>query len=50
MYHVAIQRSDAMRAKFMAEISVYDTLMLIWLDAIVETPYVHMVTVLVVSH
>ena len=32
MHHVAIQRSDAMRAKFMAEISVYDPSMLIWLD------------------
>ena len=29
---VAIQRSDIMRAKFMAEISVYDPSMLIWLD------------------
>ena len=32
MHHVAIQRSDAMRAKFMAEISVYDPAMLVWLD------------------
>ncbi len=30
--HVAIQRSEMMRAKFMAEISVYDPSMLIWLD------------------
>ena len=29
---VAIQQSDAMRAKFMAEISVYDPSMFIWLD------------------
>ena len=32
MHHVATQRSDAMRAKFMAEISVYDPAMLVWLD------------------
>ena len=32
MHHVAIQRSDELRAKFMAEISVYDPSMLIWLD------------------
>ena len=32
MHHVAIQRSDMMRAKFMAEISVYDSPMLVWLD------------------
>ena len=30
--HIAIQRSEIMRAKFMAEISVYDPSMLIWLD------------------
>ena len=29
---VAIQQSDAMRAKFMAEISIYDPSMFIWLD------------------
>lgn len=32
MHHVAIQRSDMLRAKFMAEISSYDPAMLIWLD------------------
>ena len=32
MHHVAIQRSDELRAKFMAEISVYDPRMLVWLD------------------
>ena len=32
MHHVAIQRSDMLRAKFMAEISAYDLSMLIWLD------------------
>ena len=32
MHHVAIQRSDELRAKFMAEISLYDPSMLIWLD------------------
>ena len=32
MHHIAIQRSDAMRAKFKAEISVYDPDMLVWLD------------------
>ena len=30
--HVALQRSDVLRAKFMAEVSVYDPNMLIWLD------------------
>ena len=30
IHHVAIQRSDAMRAKFIAEISVYDPAMLVW--------------------
>ena len=30
--HVAIQRSDALRAKFMAEISMYDPSMFVWLD------------------
>jgi len=29
---VAIQQSDAMRAKFMAEISIYDPSMFLWLD------------------
>ena len=32
MHHVALQRSDASRAKFMSEISIYDPTMLIWLD------------------
>ena len=32
MHHVALQRSDASRARFMLEISVYDPAMLIWLD------------------
>ena len=30
--HIAIQRNDELRAKFMAEISVYDPSMLIWID------------------
>lgn len=32
MHHVAIQRSDELRARFMAEVSVYDPMMLVWLD------------------
>ena len=32
MHHVAIQRSDILRAGFMTEISMYDLAMLIWLD------------------
>lgn len=32
MHHVAIQRSDECRARFMSEISVYDPSMLLWLD------------------
>ena len=32
LQHIAIQRSDAERAKFMAEISMYDPGMIIWLD------------------
>ena len=32
MHHVAIQRSDELRAKFMAEISLYDPSMIVWLD------------------
>ena len=32
MHHVALQRSDALRAKFMAEISTYDLDMLLWVD------------------
>lgn len=30
--HVAIQRSDSLRAKFMSEISMYDPSMLVWTD------------------
>lgn len=30
--HVAIQRSDELRAHFMAEVSVYDSNMIIWID------------------
>jgi hypothetical protein len=30
--HVALQQSDALRAKFMAEISLYEPGMLVWLD------------------
>jgi len=30
--HIAIQRSDAMRAKFMSEISIYDPSMFVWID------------------
>jgi transposase len=32
MRHIALQRSDAKRAKFIADISVYDPAMFIWLD------------------
>ena len=32
MRHIALQRSDIDRAKFMSEISIYDPEMLIWLD------------------
>ena len=32
MRHIALQRSDTARAKFMADISVYDPAMFIWLD------------------
>lgn len=32
MHHVAIQQSDICRGRFMAEISMYDPSMLIWLD------------------
>ena len=32
MHHVAIQRSDELRARLMAEVSVYDPMMLVWLD------------------
>ena len=30
--HIAVQRSEELRAKFMAEISVYDPSMLVWID------------------
>ena len=30
--HIAVQRSDELRAKFISEVSVYDPTMLIWLD------------------
>ena len=30
--HVAIQKSDELRARFMADVSVYDPSMIIWLD------------------
>ena len=32
IHHVATQQSEALRAKFMAEISLYDPSMLIWID------------------
>ena len=32
MHHVALQRSDTIRAKFMANISKYDPSMFVWLD------------------
>ena len=32
MRHVALQQSDELRARFMAEVSVYDPSMLIWID------------------
>ena len=32
MRHVAIQQSESMRAKFMAEIFIYDPAMVIWID------------------
>ena len=32
MHHVAIQRSDILRARFMAVVSVYDPSMFVWLD------------------
>ena len=32
MHRVALQRSDEQRARFMAEISLYDVSMLVWLD------------------
>ena len=30
--HVALQQSEAMRAKFMAEVSIYDPSMIVWID------------------
>ena len=30
--HIAIQRSDELRAKFMADLSIYEPSMLVWLD------------------
>ena len=30
--HVALQRSDELRARFMADISIYDPAMIIWID------------------
>ena len=32
MYRIALQRSDTLRAQFIADISVYDPAMLVWLD------------------
>lgn len=32
MHHVALQRSDSLRAKFMADVSIYDPDMLVWVD------------------
>ena len=32
MQRIALQRSEEMRAKFMAEVSVYDPYMLLWID------------------
>ena len=32
MRHVALQQSESMRAKFMAEISIYDPAMFLWID------------------
>ena len=32
MHHIALQRSDMLRAKYMADISVYDPDMLVWVD------------------
>ncbi len=30
--HVAIQQSEVLRARFMAEVSMYDPAMLVWID------------------
>lgn len=32
MYHIALQRSDSLRANFIAEISIFDPNMLVWVD------------------
>ena len=32
MHHVALQRSDTLRAQFLATISMYDPSVLVWLD------------------
>ena len=32
MHHVALQQSEVCRGRFMAEVSIYDPSMLIWLD------------------
>ncbi|XP_011404819.1 PREDICTED: uncharacterized protein LOC105313243 [Amphimedon queenslandica] len=32
MHHIALQQSEVLRSKFMAEISLYDPSMLIWID------------------
>lgn len=32
MHHIALQRSDTLRAQFMATISIYDPSMFVWLD------------------
>ena len=35
MHHVAVQQSDAMRARFMAEVSMYNPALLVWIDVVV---------------
>lgn len=32
MHHVALQQSDILRGQFMAQISLYDPSMLLWID------------------
>jgi len=32
MHHIALQRSDTLRAQFLATISIYDPSMIVWLD------------------
>ena len=34
MHHVALQRSDVLRARFMSEISVFDPSMLVFLEGV----------------